>query len=385
MTVIVRFGILILNIIYCALKLLPQKKKVTVISRQSDSPSLDINMLAEKITALHSDYTVTVLCKKLDGGIGRKLGYCFHILRQMYHIATSKILVLDSYCIAASILHHRKSLLVIQMWHSIGTMKKFGYSILDKPEGSSSKVAHLMKMHAGYDYILAAGDGYKEHLAQGFNYPPKKIVTLPLPRVERLKDSGYKTRIINEITAEYPELSPSGLSPTGRFPKQNIVYVPTFRKANDGDFLKALAELCEAVDYEKYNLIVKAHPLTDLSGFNGGKAVIDNKFSSFDMLFIGDIIISDYSCIMYEAAVLKKPVYLYAYDYDSYMSTRDIYMDYKKEVPGPICDTAGELVKAIENADYDFEKADAFLNKYVYMGSKHETEDIVEFMFGKRK
>ncbi len=81
--------------------------------------------------------------------------------------------------------------MIIQMWHSVGTMKKFGYSILDKPEGSSSKVAELMKMHANYDYILAGGDGYKEHLADGFRYSLDKIVTLPLPRVERLKDPKY--------------------------------------------------------------------------------------------------------------------------------------------------------------------------------------------------
>ena len=47
-------------------------------------------------------------------------------------------------------------------------MKKFGYSILDKPEGSSSRMARLMKMHENYDFILAAGDGYKAHLAEGF-------------------------------------------------------------------------------------------------------------------------------------------------------------------------------------------------------------------------
>ena len=371
MSLIIKTGIFVLNIIYSVMKLLPQKRKITFISRQSSRPSLDITMLDRKLRELHSDYETVILCRTLDPGILNKISYAFHMLKQMYHIATSEAVILDSYCIAVSILNHRKKLLVIQMWHSIGTMKKFGYSILDKPEGSSSRIAHLMKMHRNYDYILAAGDGYRDHLAEGFSYPPEKIITLPLPRVEVLKDKEYARRKKEEILGVYPGLKD----------RKNIVYVPTFRKVNDDEFLHALKALCDSVDYSKYNLIIKAHPLTDLSGFDGGKAVRDTRFSSFDMLFISDIIISDYSCIMYEAAVLGKPIYLYAYDFDEYMSTREIYIDYKKEIPSPVCSTAAELMEAVREDSYDYDALDAFLKKYVYMGSRHETEDIISFVF----
>ena len=375
MSIIIKLGTVILNFLYSLLKLLPQKKKVVIISRQADDPSLDISMLESKFKELHPEYETVILCKKIGPGLTGKIKYCFHMLTQMYHLATSEIVILDSYCILVSLLTHRKSLLVIQMWHSIGTMKKFAYSILDKPEGSSSKIAHLMKMHKNYDYILAAGDGYKEHLSQGFNYPLEKIVTLPLPRVEVLKDKAYAQNIKERVFSAYPQLNK----------KENIVYVPTFRKANDDEFLVALKDLCDNIDYSKYNLIIKAHPLTDLSNFNGGLAIIDREFSSFDMLFVADYVVSDYSCIMYEAAVLNKPIYLYTYDYENYMATRDIYMDYKKEVPGPICDNGKALKDAIEDGTYDYEKLHFFLNKYVYMGSSHETEDIINFIIEQKK
>lgn len=375
MSIIVKFGTFILNILYGIMKLLPQRKKLVIISRQSDEPSLDIKMIEKVFKDLHTDYQVVVLCKKIGPGFGGKISYVFHMLRQMYHLATSEFAVIDSYCIPVSILNHRKNLLIIQMWHSIGTMKKFAYSILDKPEGSSSKIAGLMKMHKNYDYILSAGDGYKDHLAQGFNYPVEQIVTLPLPRVEVLKDENYAAAVRRRVLKVYPNLAE----------KKTIVYVPTFRKANDDDFLTALTELCNSIDYERYNLVVKAHPLTNLTGFDGGRAIIDKAFSSFDMLFIADAVISDYSCIMYEAAVLKKPIYLYTYDYDAYMSSRDIYMDYKAEVPGPICYDAGTLTAAIEDGSYDYDKLQNFLDKYVYTGSQHETKDIVDFIFEHRK
>ena len=235
MEFILKIGIGFFNILYSFLKLFPAQNKVVFISRQSNTPSLDIEMLSKKITHLHSDYKVVILCKKLEGNILNKVSYCFHMLTQMYHLATSRVVILDSYSILVSVLNHKSSLLVIQMWHSVGTMKKFGYSILDMPEGSSSKIAHLMKMHHNYDYILCAGEGYKSHLAEGFNYPEDRIKILPLPRVEALKDQSFINSKCEEIFAAYPHLKY----------KKNIVYAPTFRKNYDEQqrFLNAINEL----------------------------------------------------------------------------------------------------------------------------------------------
>ena len=394
---LIKVGIAGLNGIYAVMKLFPQQKKVVILSRESDTPSLDICMLRDKIEDLHPDYSVVILCKlfKASDPVSRKLAYGFHVLRQMGELATSQIAVLDTYCIPASLLKHRKNLLIVQMWHSIGTMKKFGYSILDKSEGSSSKIAHLMHMHEGYDYIFSAGEGYREHLAQGFNYPLEKIVVMPLPRVEALKDKARAEATRKKIFEKYPSLNCGKSENSGNLEnseasrnsgnsrKLNIVYVPTFRKGEDEATLTAIKELIDAVDYDKYNLVIKAHPLTELSGLDDSRAIIDKEFSSFDMLFASDIVIGDYSCIMYEAAILGKPLYFYDYDYDEYMSTRDIYMDYMAEVPGPVCYDALSLMEEIKKPSYDYAKLDSFLRKYVYVDSEHETQDMVEFLFDK--
>lgn len=376
MLTILKITIQLLHILYGLFKLLPVRKKVVFISRQSDSPSLDIQMLAEEIQRSHPDYQVVVLCKKIGSGLFSKIGYCFHMLRQMYHLATSQIVVLDSYSILVSVLHHRNSLLVVQMWHSIGTMKKFGYSILDMPEGSSRRLAETMKMHANYDYILAASDAYKSHLAEGFHYPEEKIVTLPLPRVEALEDAGRAEAARKKIVSVYPRLSEPG--------KETILYIPTFRKRENARFQKAALALADAVDYSRYHLIIKAHPLSELT-VSHPRAIIDHQFSSFDMLFVSDCVISDYSCIIYEAAILKRPLYFYAYDYEQYRGARDFYIDYQKEMPGPICSTAEETLDAISSHACRQEAVQRFLSKYVTPKSRHETRDIAEFLFSHRK
>jgi len=356
------------------LKLFPVQKKVTFISRQNDVPSVDIHLLSVEIREEHPDYKTVILCRRLKAGFISKLSYCFHMLRQMYHLATSQVLILDSYSIVASVLHHKKKLLIVQMWHSIGTMKKFGYSVLDTVEGSTAKLAKAMKMHANYDFIFAASENYKAHLAEGFNYPLSKIKIFPLPRVELLKDKKYADSVRIGIFNEYPELKN----------KENILYVPTFRKDEENDLEKALRELSDMIDYKKYNLIVKTHPLTDTKIDDTG-ALLDRKFNSFDMLFISDYVITDYSCIIYEAAILKKPVFLYAYDYDHYMQTRSIYLDYKKEMPGPINENAAGIIRAISEHDYDLKELENFAAKYVDLKKSHETEDIVGFIFSEKE
>lgn len=384
MTILIGVFRFVFNIIYMFFKLLPVKRKIVFLSRQADRPSLDFEMLGECIRNEHPGYETVFLCKTLKRSAAGALSYIPHLFTQMYHIATSEAAVLDSYCIPISVLKQRDSLVVIQMWHSVGTMKKFGYSILDEGEGSSSKLANAMRMHRGYDYVLAAGHGYIDHLAQGFDIDKEKIVVLPLPRVEFLGDSSRVNAVREKILKRYPELDG----------KRVIVYVPTFRKGDQGDFAEALTGLADAVSAEDTVLVLKAHPLTrnvpDLKG-----VIADKEFSSMEMLTIADQVISDYSCIIYEAAILGEPVYFYTYDRDRYRDTRDMYLDYESEMPGPVESDPVKLAEIMKSdyscekgadtgSGYDYEKLQGFLEKYVEISGR-ETSNIADFIFSKIK
>ena len=115
----------LMNFIYLFFKLLPVRHKVVFLSRQSNFVNSDFIMLADRLKKEDPTIETVFLCRTLDGGIGNKIRYAFHMLTQMKHLATSQVAVLDSYCIAVSCLHHRKSLKVLQMWHALGCLKKF--------------------------------------------------------------------------------------------------------------------------------------------------------------------------------------------------------------------------------------------------------------------
>lgn len=356
MKYIIRLGTLFLQIIYQCMKLFPVEDKVTMISRQSNMPSIDFQLISTEIKHRNEKIKIICLCKTLDGGVRAsacsKLKYGFHMLVQMYHMATSKVVLLDTYCIAASLLHHRRSLKIIQMWHSMGTMKLFGYTAVDSDEGSSSKVAECMHMHANYDYFIAASENYKAHLASGFGCDEGKAFICPLPRYDLLRSKKYKANKEKEIYLKYPELSKN----------KKILYCPTFRK-DEQQMEKAVEGLAANLP-DGYELIVKLHPLSKINITDRHVWKLE-EYSTFDILFIADYVISDYSCVIYEAGILNLPLCFYVFDIDQYTEKRGFAISFENDVKGVISRSPSVIMKAIRNDEFDMNAINSFIGKYV--------------------
>ncbi len=362
---IIKIGIFILNIVYCIIKLFKVQNKVTFISRQHKTKSEDIILLERELKK--NNIKTVVLCKMIENGIWAKIKYFFHMFTQMYHLATSRVVVLDGYCITASTLKKKKGTTIIQMWHAVGAFKKFGYSILDMEEGTKKDLALAMKMHNNYDYVLTSSEYTKKYFKEAFNTDISKLVVYPLPRVDKLTSIEYKDRIKNKIIEKYPQLKT----------KKTIVYAPTFRKLEDNK--DKIEELINLIDYKKYNLVVKLHPLTNMKLYQDN-IIVDKVFTTTEIMTIADYIITDYSAIVFEAAILSKPLFFYCYDYDNYYKKRNFYIDYMKEMPGVISNKASEIIKAIENNNYDLDKVNSFSKKYVEIVGKSCTQNLVDFI-----
>ena len=324
---LVKIAIFFLKFIYFFIKFFKTQDKVTLISRQSNKITLDFDLIKKEIDK-NGKYKTVVLCQKLEGKENATIlslcKYGIHMIKQMYHIATSKVVILDSYCICISVLKHKKSLKVIQIWHSVGTMKKFGYDILGLEEGNNIKLAKLLKMHNNYDVVLCAGKGYIDDLARGFNCNKSIIKIISLPRTDLLKEKKYIIKCKDMIYKKYPQFKT----------KKNIVYVPTFRK-NEESFQKHINEMISLINFKKYNFIIKLHPLSKIN-VSTDKVYTVKEFSSMETLFIADYVITDYSCILYEAGILNKPLYFDCFDFDEYNNARSLNIDYFNELPGVV-------------------------------------------------
>lgn len=345
-------GKLILKFIYIFMKLFPTSDKIVMISSFSNQKSLDFKLLEDE---LKDKYKTICLCNLYDinheYSLVYKIKYFFYSFIQMYHFATSKVCILDSYCPTVSLLNHKKSLTIIYMGSFSGILKKNGYSITNKKEGITNTKAKKLKMHHNYDIVVSSSKYSDESLMKDLNVTVDKIRHRTLPRFDLLKDSNYEKDIKRKIYDKYPQLET----------KQNIIYAPTY-KIDKVKFLKHLNELIEEIDFEKYNLVVKLHPLMKLD-IENDNIIIDYEFSTFDMLFVADKLISDYSSIIYEAGLRNIPLYFFAYNLGYYKYTRGLWIDYSI-LPGYTEGSAEELIKDLDK-DYNMDYLKEFIDKYI--------------------
>lgn len=361
---------LFMNFIYSIFKLLKVQNKVTFISRQSDNISIDFQLLVQEINRQETNIKTVVLTKKLKKTFISRLMYFFHMFIQMYHIATSKVVVLDSYCIMISILNHRKELKIVQIWHALGSLKKFGYSSLDKNDGRSSKMAKLMNMHKNYTYILTSSEISKQFFKEAFKAKEEQMKVMSLPRVDFLQDEVSKKKVQERFYQIYPDANNQ---------KKNILYCPTQRKNGTIDIQK----IVKAVKFDCYNLIIKLHDGQEYVYVDNQNVCKNANFTGMELLHIADYIITDYSAIVYEAAIVEKPIYFYDYDYDTYMDDRGWYIDYKKEMPGPIKKDIYEIMKLIEEDKWNRQEVIDFKRKYIDDLSENATKNIVNLILDK--
>ena len=353
----------LLTAFYELCSLLPQRQCIVCISRQSDSAPVDFRLIREYCEHRDPPWDVVILSKQLRN----PATYLIEMIRQVYCIATCRAVVLDSYCIVVGLLRDRIRVPIIQIWHSLGNMKRFGYTAFGTDEGHSEATARLMHMHEGYDAIATSSLSFADEFAAAFNAEPTKLFEAPLPRVDLLLDEQHRTRQREAILAAYPQLR-------GR---ETIVYCPTFRKQPAANEAEAAAALIDAVDFDRFNFVYKPHPVS--------KQVIDDPRvttvpgGQFDALFAADVIISDYSTVIYEAGLLNIPVYLYAYDWDTYREKRGLTIDFENDVPALFAGDPHAIMDAIESSAFDHDAFQTFVRRNIALPSRGTcTEQLCE-------
>ena len=82
------------------------------------------------------------------------------------------------------------------------------------------------------------------------------------------------------------------------------------------------------------------------------------------MMCIADLLVTDYSSVIFEYSLLNKPMVFYCYDYDEY--NRDFYLDYEKDAPGIIFRNYGDLEQYICKGEFkDVATVQDFRNRYM--------------------
>ncbi|MBC1419328.1 bifunctional glycosyltransferase/CDP-glycerol:glycerophosphate glycerophosphotransferase [Listeria fleischmannii] len=282
------------------------------------------------------------------------------LLRLYKDVATAKYIFLDDYYFQLYGTKAKASTEVIQLWHAAGAFKKFGFSSIGSLDSNTEEFERAA--HSLYSKVVVSSKEIVPFYADAFHVPEKNVLPLGVPRTDKFFDEDYKEYVHAYFEGKYPLTKG----------KKIITYAPTFRggPSERQTFLMQLniRRLIEKLG-DEYIIILKMHPSVtrgvgipyDLQeqAYNMSKEDIN------DVLIYTDILITDYSSVVFDFSIMEKPTIFYAYDLEDYLEERNFYYQFEDFVPGPIVRTNDELIEEIKTMkNYDVEKIRAFKNRF---------------------
>lgn len=234
--------------------------------------------------------------------------------------------------------------------------------------------------HEKFDMVFIEGKHEIPILSRVWKLPEHVFHMTGLPRNDNL--IGYPEDEVKQIKEKL------GIPET----KKVILYAPTFRdyyKADDGssalhipmDFAKWQAQLGQ-----EYVLLVTAHyEVAKLLDTLPKNDFVINAFGYprvNDLLKVADLLISDYSSIVFDYAILERPIFCYGYDLETFQEYRGTYLDIQKLFSQGVIRTETALIEAIQNMDYQEEcrfTREQFKDKYLasYGNAAEKAVDII--------
>lgn len=214
-------------------------------------------------------------------------------------------------------LQFRENQEIVQVWHAVGAFKTVGFS----RTGKKRRTFIDSIGHRNYSKAYVSSNNDILYYAEAFGIEEHRVIPTGVPRTDVLFDESYKTRIKQSLETKLPiiKIKSHSFAPTFRGNGHRTAHYPFF-KIN----FARLASYCEE---HQATVLFKMHP------FVRNKLNIPAIYSKYfldisnyrevnDVLFITDILISDYSSLIYEFSVLKTNAF-YAFDLEDYIYTRD--------------------------------------------------------------
>lgn len=294
--------------------------------------------------------------------------------------ATSKIVVLDEFTPQIHYIDLREETKLIQLWHACGAFKTFGFTRLSKPKGSPQPTRN----HRSYDYVTVSSTYCKKCHSEGFGIATDNVVATGIPRTDVFFDEIYKAAARKKFFAAHPTFKG----------KKIILFAPTFRgMVKETAFYPTemfdIEQVCSQIP-EDYAIIIKHHPfvkdvqpIPDCYADRVIDLSADNELN--DLLFVTDVIITDYSSLVFEASLIDIPMIFYVFDLEKYINERDFYFDFKLYVPGKIVYSTDQLIDSINNEDYCTERIKPFADMFFDYRDGRSTQRVVKLIYDNLK
>ncbi len=274
----------------------------------------------------------------------------------------------------------------IQTWHG-SALKNMGFDQPALKATTRQQQAEQQRSLDRFDRFLIRSEHDVRTLAKAFRLKEKTLLRVGYPRNDALvrarqREAELGRRERGELAAEL------GISED----KTVLLYAPTFRRAGGrhGRFeLPFDVERFADQFGDRYVLLVRSHYLNHVvlpPTVQGRVIDVSARHDITPVLQLADGLITDYSSVMFDYALLDRPLVFFTYDYDEYVHEgRGTYFDLLEHAPGPVVRTEEdfyETVKSFETQSLEYAAARReFVDKFGEYDRGNAAQSIVDQFF----
>jgi CDP-glycerol glycerophosphotransferase len=265
----------------------------------------------------------------------------------------------------------------VQTWH--GTpLKRVGFDI-EYPSfaGGEAYIRRLGSEVAKWDFLVSPNRFSTDVLRKAFGYRGEVLET-GYPRTDLLlSDDRERVRRLTRAELGVAE----GVTA--------VLYAPTWR--DDASFSTALdlSALCDLLG-NGHVVMLRAHALvasTVRLPDHPRLVDVSGRDDIGELLLAADVLVTDYSSVMFDFACTRKPMVFFTYDMEHYRDElRGFYFDFTAEAPGPLVTTTGDLADALLEIDaVQARHASAytrFCDRFCHLDDGHASARVVDAVFG---
>ncbi|MEX5937121.1 bifunctional glycosyltransferase/CDP-glycerol:glycerophosphate glycerophosphotransferase [Mammaliicoccus sciuri] len=289
-------------------------------------------------------------------------------------------------------LNKKENQIYIQTWH--GTPLKRLANDMKVVRMPGTTTANYKKNFyaetSRWDYLVSPNSYSTNIFKTAFWMDEERTWEIGYPRNDVLVNRSDDQEYINQIKKDLN--LPEG--------KKVIMYAPTWRDdefVKKGQYLFDLKINLENLQKElgeNYVILLRMHYLIanalDLNGYEDFAIDVSNYSDISELYLISDALITDYSSVMFDFGILKRPQYFFAYDIEKYdKGLRGFYMDYMNDLPGEIITDEFKLAEELKNIDEHKEKykdkIEKFYDKFCSLEKGKSSKFIGDYIHEKTK
>ncbi|MER6129554.1 bifunctional glycosyltransferase family 2 protein/CDP-glycerol:glycerophosphate glycerophosphotransferase [Streptomyces sp. NPDC001795] len=275
----------------------------------------------------------------------------------------------------------------IQTWHG-SALKRMGFDEPGYRVMSEQEQLSYQEALDRFDHFVVRSEHDVRTLARAYRIPERKLLRTGYPRNDALVRAARDPEASDPALRRLAERL--GIRPDRRV----VLYAPTFRARPDGgvrdfEFPFDVERFADRFG-DRYTLLVRSHYLNrvTLPPSVAGRVIdVTGEPDITPLLLLSDTVITDYSSVMFDYALLRRPLVFYAYDWEEYsQDIRGTYFDLREEAPGPVAGTEDELFTALSDLPAVGDRYEARLKEFVDKYGEYDHGDaaarIVDRFFG---